>query len=60
MQIDTGGGPKACEPNNSVMFSNIKHGLDLLLDSDEDEAEQRVRDAYAEDGMIEKDLDNWI
>lgn len=57
MQIDTGGGPKAPE---AVIFSNIKHGLDLLLDSDEDEAEQRERDAYIEDGMIEKDLDNWI
>ena len=30
----------------------------MLLDSDEEE--QAVRNAYQEDTMIEKDLDNWI
>lgn len=34
-------------------------GIDMLLDSDEDELyEEEMR--QEEDGMIEKDLDNWI
>ena len=44
-----------------------KGGRDTLLLIKDDGAklsmlfrEQRERDAYAEDGMIEKDLDNWI
>ena len=43
---------------NDRQFSQIQRGIDMLLDSDEDE--QAARAAYTEDGMIEKDLDNWI
>ena len=38
------------------VFKNIQFGIDMLLDSsDEDETQ-----GYVDDGMIEKDMDNWI
>ena len=44
---------------NKAVIQNIEMGIDMLLDSDEDEVyEQQMR--QEEDGMIEKDLDNWI
>ena len=40
----------------SSLFKNIVDDLDNLLDSDDD----YLKGFGQEDGMIEKDLDNWI
>ena len=55
--------PEEEEQNDSsasqAVAKNIEMGIDMLLDSDEDAAyEKEMR--QEEDGMIEKDLDNWI
>jgi hypothetical protein len=48
----------SCAPTKELM-QNIEMGIDMLLDSDEDNVyEQSMR--QQEDAMIEKDLDNWI
>jgi len=47
---------KTKPPDQSELYNQIKMDLDLLLDSDDDE--DCGRDMH-EDGMIEKDLDNW-
>ena len=35
-------------------------GIDMLLDSDEDEVYEKQMKGELEDGMIEKDLDNFF
>ena len=54
-QIDsTTGQGRLADPSGT--YSRIQQDLAFLLDSDDDEDMDRAQ----EDGMIEKDLDNWI
>lgn len=49
--------PKVDESQiESSAYKNIEMGIEMLLDSDSDD-EPPVQE---EDGMIEKDLDNWF
>lgn len=41
-----------------AVYQRIKMDIDMLLDSEDDEYEKEMN--YQDDGMIEKDLDNWI
>jgi len=54
-QID-GASSKGRSADPSGTYSRIQQNLDFLLDSDDDEDIGGAQ----EDGMIEKDLDNWI
>ena len=42
------------------MLNQIEADLNLLLDSDEDEEQEKALRFGVEDGINEKDLDNWI
>ena len=42
------------------MAQNIEAGIAMLLDSDEDEAFEKEMRGGQDDGMIEKDLDNFF
>lgn len=49
--------PKGDESQiDSSAYKNIEMGIEMLLDSDEDDEVP----VHEEDGMIEKDLDNWF
>lgn len=61
-QIDSSGGGQIHGGRGEVkervqkeIFDNIQFGIEMLLDSDDDLGTQPQ-----EDGMIEKDMDNWI
>ena len=47
---------KTAPQGDSRMFNQIQMGIDMLLDSDEEDEDRFGED----DTMIEKDLDNWI
>lgn len=55
-QIDSGAKKNGKNQSQSRLFNQIQMGIDMLLDSDEEEDDRFGE----EDGMIEKDLDNWI
>ena len=59
-QINSSSNLKNDEGNE--IYDKIKSGIDMILDSDEDEYEREMKNYYLQqnDGMIEKDLDNWI
>lgn len=42
------------------MAHNIEAGIAMLLDSDEDEVFEKEMRGGQDDGMIEKDLDNFF
>lgn len=55
-QIDSATNKTAPAQGDARMFNQIQMGIDMLLDSDEEEEDRFGED----DTMIEKDLDNWI
>ena len=40
------------------MYKEIKFGLDMILDSDDEE--EAYHKQFQEDGMIEKNMDNFM
>ena len=53
-QIDSSGPAKN---GSATVYNQIKMGIDMLLDSDDDDLDMKYQDDNA---LIEKDLDNWI
>jgi hypothetical protein len=48
------------KPEDQAVERNIEAGIAMLLDSDEDEVFEREMRGGQDDGMIEKDMDNFF